>query len=158
MAGNPIRDITEQSELSGFQPAVTRCHGNRGRSGRSVDAVYGQLYGGHAQVGGSVAADTRLPSSSWGSQELCCLRSIDSEPEQFGFGALAVTLPGMQGTVDYSGDFPDQIPTRYSRMAEMKFMDTKFRGSSQYILGNSAAFWRLWSWSHRASLHFITRP
>jgi hypothetical protein len=43
-------------------------------------------------------------------------------------------------TIDYSGDFPDHDPTGYSRMGEMKFMETKFREARQYILANPAAF------------------
>ena len=60
--------------------------------------------------------------------------------DNFGLELWLGNRPGMQGTVDYSGDFPDHDPTRYSRMGEMKFMDTKFREATQYILGNPAAF------------------
>jgi 4-amino-4-deoxy-L-arabinose transferase-like glycosyltransferase len=60
--------------------------------------------------------------------------------DNFGLELWLGNRPGMQGTVDYSGDFPDHDPTGYSRMGEMKFMDTKFRDATQYILRNPAAF------------------
>jgi len=60
--------------------------------------------------------------------------------DNFGLELWLGNRPGMQDTVDYSGDFPDHDPTAYSRMGEMKFMDTEFREATQYILGNPAAF------------------
>jgi hypothetical protein len=53
-----------QSELSGFQPALTRCHGDRGRTGRAVDAVHGQLHGRRADACGSVAIATMAVRSA----------------------------------------------------------------------------------------------
>ncbi|HZW94105.1 MAG TPA: response regulator [Candidatus Eremiobacteraceae bacterium] len=40
-ADDSVWYIAEQSELSGFQPALARCHDNCRRSGRTVDAVDG---------------------------------------------------------------------------------------------------------------------
>lgn len=60
--------------------------------------------------------------------------------DNFGLELSLGNRPGMQGTVDYSGDFPDHDPTMYSRMGEMKFMDTKFREATRHILANRAAF------------------
>ena len=47
--------LADQSELSGFQLAITRCHDDRGRGGRAVDPVNGQLHESHAEGGGSLA-------------------------------------------------------------------------------------------------------
>ena len=48
--GDALWDVAEQSELSGFQPAVARCHDDRGRSGRTVNPVDGQLHDRHADA------------------------------------------------------------------------------------------------------------
>jgi DNA-binding response OmpR family regulator len=56
--GDYFRDIAAQSEFFGFQFAVARCHDYRGRGGRAVDAIDGQLHETHAEVSGSVATAT----------------------------------------------------------------------------------------------------
>jgi 4-amino-4-deoxy-L-arabinose transferase-like glycosyltransferase len=48
--------------------------------------------------------------------------------------------PGMQGTVDFSGDFPDVDPGNYARLGELRFMDGKLEASSKFILSDPAAF------------------
>jgi len=60
--------------------------------------------------------------------------------DNFGLELWLGNRAGMQGTVDYSGDFPDHDPSAYSRMGEMKFMDTKLQEATRYILANRAAF------------------
>ena len=59
-----LRDITGQSESSGFQLAVTRRDDYRGRSGRAVDPIDRQLHERHAEVSGSITPATRLGSRS----------------------------------------------------------------------------------------------
>ena len=48
--------------------------------------------------------------------------------------------PGMQGTVDFSGDFPDVDPGNYARLGELRFMDGKLEASSKFIRSDLAAF------------------
>jgi len=48
--------------------------------------------------------------------------------------------PGMQGTVDFSGDFPDTDPSNYARLGELGFMDGKLDASRKFILSDPAAF------------------
>ena len=48
--------------------------------------------------------------------------------------------PGMQGTVDFSGDFPDVDPGNYARLGELRFMDGKLEASRKFILSDPAAF------------------
>ncbi|HLM81584.1 MAG TPA: glycosyltransferase family 39 protein [Terriglobales bacterium] len=48
--------------------------------------------------------------------------------------------PGMQGTVDFSGDFPDVDPSNYARLGELAFMDGKLDASRKFILSDPAAF------------------
>lgn len=48
--------------------------------------------------------------------------------------------PGMRGTLDFSGDFPDHDPTNYARLGELRFMDEKFDVASEFILSHPASF------------------
>ncbi len=48
--------------------------------------------------------------------------------------------PGMQGTVDYSGDFPDRNPSNYARLGELRFMDEKFAEARQFIAHDPSGF------------------
>jgi 4-amino-4-deoxy-L-arabinose transferase-like glycosyltransferase len=48
--------------------------------------------------------------------------------------------PGMQGTVDFSGDFPDVDPGNYARLGELGFMDGKLDASRKFILSKPSAF------------------
>ena len=43
-SGDPVRDIERQYECSGFQLAITGCHDDCGRGGRTVDSDHGQLH------------------------------------------------------------------------------------------------------------------
>ena len=56
---NRFRDVAEQSELSGFQFVVARCHRYRGRGGWAVDAVNGRLHGTREGQGRCVRARTK---------------------------------------------------------------------------------------------------
>ncbi|MGA7294584.1 MAG: hypothetical protein WBW53_22170 [Terriglobales bacterium] len=46
----------------------------------------------------------------------------------------------MQGTVDYSGDFPDCDPTNYARLGELSFMDGKFDAAWEFVRNDPAGF------------------
>jgi len=48
--------------------------------------------------------------------------------------------PGMQGTVDYSGDFPDHDPSTYARLGELRFMDAKLEDAKAFIVRHPVAF------------------
>ncbi len=48
--------------------------------------------------------------------------------------------PGMQGTVDYSGDFPDRNPSNYARLGELPFMDQKLAEARQFIARDPRGF------------------
>jgi 4-amino-4-deoxy-L-arabinose transferase-like glycosyltransferase len=48
--------------------------------------------------------------------------------------------PGMQGTVDFSGDFPDNDPSNYARLGELRFMDGKFDAAREFIVSHPASF------------------
>jgi hypothetical protein len=48
--------------------------------------------------------------------------------------------PGMQGPVDFSGDFPDTDPSNYARLGELRFMDGKLDASRKFILSDPVAF------------------
>lgn len=50
--------------------------------------------------------------------------------------------PGMQGTVDFSGDFPDHDPSNYARLGELRFMDGKFDAAKEFIIHQPASFAR----------------
>ncbi len=48
--------------------------------------------------------------------------------------------PGMQGTVDFSSDFPDHDPSNYARLGELRFMDGKFDAAMKFIINDPASF------------------
>jgi 4-amino-4-deoxy-L-arabinose transferase-like glycosyltransferase len=60
--------------------------------------------------------------------------------DNFGLELWVGNRPGMQGTVDFSGDFPDNDPSSYARLGELRFMDGKFDASRQFIMSNPAGF------------------
>jgi len=48
--------------------------------------------------------------------------------------------PGMHGTVDFTGDFPDHDPSNYARLGELRFMDEKFDAARKFIISDPAGF------------------
>jgi len=48
--------------------------------------------------------------------------------------------PGMRGTLDFSGDFPDHDSTNYARLGELRFMDGKFDVAMHFIVSQPASF------------------
>ncbi len=60
--------------------------------------------------------------------------------DNFGLELWLGNRPGMHGTVDYSGDFPDHDPTDYGRMGEIAFMDSKLNEAKSYIASDPQAF------------------
>lgn len=65
--------------------------------------------------------------------------------DNFGLELWLGNRPGMEGTVDYHGDFPDHDPATYARLGEIPFMEAKFQEAKQFILSNPTAFYtRCW--------------
>src|SRR5450631_225134 len=64
--------------------------------------------------------------------------------DNFGLELWLGNRPGMQGTVDFSGDFPDHDPSHYARLGELPFMDEKFDAARKFIMSDPAGFvWRV---------------
>jgi Dolichyl-phosphate-mannose-protein mannosyltransferase len=60
--------------------------------------------------------------------------------DNFGLELWLGNRPGMQGTVDYHGDFPDHDPSTYARLGELRFMDAKFQEAKEFIAGDPISF------------------
>jgi 4-amino-4-deoxy-L-arabinose transferase-like glycosyltransferase len=60
--------------------------------------------------------------------------------DNFGLELWLGNRPGMRGTVDFSGDFPDHDPSNYARLGELRFMDGKFDAAMKFIVGDPASF------------------
>jgi 4-amino-4-deoxy-L-arabinose transferase-like glycosyltransferase len=60
--------------------------------------------------------------------------------DNFGLELWLGNHPGMEGTLDYSRDFPGLDPSNYIQLGETNFMDTKFREARDFITSNPRAF------------------
>jgi 4-amino-4-deoxy-L-arabinose transferase-like glycosyltransferase len=60
--------------------------------------------------------------------------------DNFGLELWLGNRPGMQGTVDYAGDFPDIDPSGYARLGELRYMDTKLDEAREFIMRDPSAF------------------
>lgn len=60
--------------------------------------------------------------------------------DNFGLELWLGNRPGMHGTVDYSGDFPDHDPSTYARLGEIAYMDAKSKEAKLFIAKNPKAF------------------
>jgi hypothetical protein len=60
--------------------------------------------------------------------------------DNFGLELWLGNRPGMRGTVDFSGDFPDADPSSYARLGELPFMDAKFDEAQEFIIRDPVAF------------------
>jgi hypothetical protein len=60
--------------------------------------------------------------------------------DNFGLELWLGNRPGMQGTVDYHGDFPDHDPSTYARLGEVRFMDAKLQEAKQFIARDPISF------------------
>ena len=60
--------------------------------------------------------------------------------DNFGLELWLGNRPGMQGTVDYHGDFPDHDPSSYARLGELRFMDAKFQEAKEFIASDPISF------------------
>jgi hypothetical protein len=60
--------------------------------------------------------------------------------DNFGLELWLGNRPGMQGTVDFSGDFPDHDASGYVRLGEMGFMDEKLDAAREFIRSDPAGF------------------
>jgi hypothetical protein len=60
--------------------------------------------------------------------------------DNFGLELWLGNRPGIQGTVDFNGDFPDTDPSNYVRLGEIAFMDAKFHEATEFILHQPVGF------------------
>ena len=60
--------------------------------------------------------------------------------DNFGLEFWLGNRPGMHGTVDYSGDFPDHDPSTYARLGEIRYMDAKLNVAKLFIASDPKAF------------------
>ena len=60
--------------------------------------------------------------------------------DDFGLELWLGNRPGMQGTADYNGDFPDHDPSTYARLGELPFMHAKLKQATDFILSDPLAF------------------
>jgi 4-amino-4-deoxy-L-arabinose transferase-like glycosyltransferase len=60
--------------------------------------------------------------------------------DNFGLELWLGNRPGMRGTVDFTGDFPDHDPSTYARLGELGFMDAKFEEARKFIMSDPAGF------------------
>jgi 4-amino-4-deoxy-L-arabinose transferase-like glycosyltransferase len=60
--------------------------------------------------------------------------------DNFGLELWLGNRPGMQGTVDYHGDFPDHDPSNYAQLGELRFMDEKFQEAKEFIASDPLSF------------------
>ena len=75
--------------------------------------------------------------------------------DNFGLELWLGNRPGMSGTVDYSGDFPDLDPTNYARLGELPYMYSKFQIARDFIRHDPAGFFDR---ARRRSFEFWYRP
>jgi len=62
--------------------------------------------------------------------------------DNFGLELWLGNRPGMQGTVDYHGDFPDHDPSSYARLGELRFMDAKLEEAKEFIASDPISFYK----------------
>ena len=60
--------------------------------------------------------------------------------DNFGLELWVGNRPGMTGTLDFSGDFPDNDPSTYARLGELPFMDAKLAEAQAFIISDPGAF------------------
>jgi 4-amino-4-deoxy-L-arabinose transferase-like glycosyltransferase len=60
--------------------------------------------------------------------------------DNFGLELWVGNRPGMTGTLDFSGDFPDNDPSTYARLGELPFMDAKLAEAKAFIVRDPGAF------------------
>jgi hypothetical protein len=60
--------------------------------------------------------------------------------DNFGLELWLGNRPGMQGTVDYHGDFPDHDSSTFAGLGELRFMDTKFQEAKDFIASDPISF------------------
>lgn len=62
--------------------------------------------------------------------------------DNFGLELWLGNRPGMRGTVDYNGDFPDHDPSTFARLGELRFMDAKFAEAKAFVISHPVAFFK----------------
>jgi len=81
-----------------------------------------------------------LTLAPWTIRNYLVLGRLIPVRDNFGLELWLGNRPGMQGTVDYSGDFPDHDPSTYARLGEVGYMRAKFGEAKVFIAGDPKAF------------------
>ena len=81
-----------------------------------------------------------LALAPWTIRNYVVLGRLIPVRDNFGLELWLGNRPGMHGTVDYSGDFPDHDPSTYARLGEIGYMDAKLREAKMFIASNPQAF------------------
>lgn len=76
----------------------------------------------------------------WTVRNYVALHRLVPLRDNFGLELWLGNRPGMQGTVDYLGDFPDHDPSTFSRLGETGYMDSKFEEATMFIESHPKQF------------------
>jgi 4-amino-4-deoxy-L-arabinose transferase-like glycosyltransferase len=97
---------------------------SKGRSPRALIAVAGLL----------------LALAPWTARNFVTFGRFIPFRDNFGLELWLGNRPGMHGTVDFAGDFPDHDPSNYARLGELRFMDGKFDAAMEFIASDPDGF------------------
>ena len=81
-----------------------------------------------------------LVLAPWTLRNYAIFRRFIPLRDNFGLELWLGNRPGMRGTLDFSGDFPDHDPTNYARLGELRFMDGKLDVAMHFIVSQPASF------------------
>ena len=76
----------------------------------------------------------------WTVRNYVRFREVIPIRDNFGLELWVGNRPAMEGTKDFSGDFPDHDPSLYGQLGETKFMRTKLNESLTFIKEKPGAF------------------
>lgn len=116
-----------------------------------VFAIYGVWlfsHRGRARISLALAG-LILVMTPWAIRNYLALGRFIPVRDNFGLELWLGNRPGMQGTVDYSGDFPDHDPSGFARLGELRFMDAKLNEAKAFIANDPAGF------IHRSLLRMV---
>jgi 4-amino-4-deoxy-L-arabinose transferase-like glycosyltransferase len=91
---------------------------------------------------GVAAAGILLALAPWSARNYSTFGRLIPIRDNFGLELWVGNRPGMHGTMDFEGDFPDHDPTNYVRLGELPFMDAKLDEARAFILRDPSAFGR----------------
>jgi 4-amino-4-deoxy-L-arabinose transferase-like glycosyltransferase len=85
-------------------------------------------------------AGTVVVIAPWTMRNYVALGRFVPIRDNFGLELWVGNHPGMQGTADFTGDFPDHDPSEYARFGEIRFMDKKWDEAKTFIAADRIAF------------------